>query len=72
MIFTIPFFVIQMEMEPFWKPTTQQELEDHGEMASEPNLTRLVVDKVRKRKGLTVEEKVVASAEKQRTLAKKK
>ena len=68
----IGVMLFQMEMEPFWKPTTQQELEDFGDMTSEPNLPRLIIDKVRKRKGLTIEEKVVISAEKQRNMNKKK
>jgi ribosome assembly protein 1 len=36
-----------------------------------PNLARTLVDKVRRRKGLHVEEKLVQSATKQRTLSKK-
>lgn len=59
--------------DPFWKPTTAEELEDHGGYVSiESNMTRVIIDKIRKRKGLQVEEKVVASAEKQRTLTKNK
>jgi ribosome assembly protein 1 len=59
--------------DPFWKPTTAEELEDHGGYVSiESNMTRVIIDKIRKRKGLQIEEKVVASAEKQRTLTKNK
>jgi ribosome assembly protein 1 len=55
------------------RPTTEEELEEFGEQAgAERNLPRSLIDAVRKRKGLPVEEKVVASAEKQRTLNKKK
>ena len=60
------------EEDPFWRPTTAEELEDHGELAAEPNNARACIDKVRKRKGLQVEEKIVVFAEKQRTLNKKK
>lgn len=60
--------------DPFWKPQTVEELEEYGEGLSkvEQNLSRSFIDSVRKRKGLPVEEKIVASAEKQRTLSKKK
>jgi ribosome assembly protein 1 len=62
-----------MEEDPFWRPTTAEELEDFGDLAgAERNMTRVCIDKVRKRKGLPIEEKVVVSAEKQRTLNKKK
>ena len=59
-------------IDPFWKPTTIEELEDFGSDIAEPNIMRSYIDKVRKRKGLVVEEKVVACAEKQRTLTKNK
>jgi len=61
------------DIDPFWRPTTAEERDFHGEvLALEPNAVRACIDKVRKRKGLPIEEKVVASAEKQRTLNKKK
>lgn len=61
------------DTDPFWRATTQEELEDHGETtAAHSNPARVCIDRVRKRKGQAVEEKVVASAEKQRTLNKKK
>ena len=64
-------------VDPFWRPTTNEEREDHGEAtvfhsSSEHNPVRVVIDKTRKRKGLPVEEKIVAFAEKQRTMGKKK
>eukprot|EP01038_Epipyxis_sp_PR26KG_P004266 gene4266-6045_t len=65
-----------IDNDPFWRPTTAEELEEFGlEVAIgsiEPNLSRVLIDKVRKRKGLIIEEKIVVSAEKQRTLNKKK
>jgi len=66
------------EKDPFWRPTTEEEREDFGEAstlagnAMRDNPVRVVIDKTRKRKGLVIEEKVVASAEKQRTISKKK
>lgn len=50
-------------------PTSEEELEEWGSEAGGPaNLARRLVDAVRRRKGLPVEEKVVARATKQRTL----
>lgn len=61
------------ELDPFWKPTTSEEQEEHGTDGSvEHNLARSFIDGVRKRKGLVVEEKMVVSAEKQRTLTRNK
>jgi ribosome assembly protein 1 len=58
----------RIDLDPFWKPTTAEELEDLGKSIVEPNLPRVFIDNVRKRKGLVVEEKIVVSAEKQRNL----
>ena len=59
--------------DPFWRPVTEDELEEFGENATaEHNLPRVLIDQVRKRKGLPIEEKIVVFAEKQRTLNKKK
>ncbi|KAF8333498.1 translation elongation factor 2 [Cantharellus anzutake] len=56
------------DQDPFWVPTTEEELEDLGEKADRENVARAYMDTVRKRKGLFVEQKGIASAEKQRTL----
>lgn len=61
-----------MNEDPFWKPTTAEELEDLGEVVHEANLPRQRIDAVRRRKGLVVEEKIVIHAEKQRTLTRNK
>ncbi|XP_047702661.1 elongation factor-like GTPase 1 [Prionailurus viverrinus] len=58
--------------DPFWVPTTEEEYLHFGEKADSENQARKYMDAVRKRKGLYVEEKVVAHAEKQRTLSKNK
>jgi translation elongation factor EF-G len=61
------------ELDPFWKPTTTEEQEEHGTDGTvEHNLSRSFIDGVRRRKGLVVEEKMVVSAEKQRTLTRNK
>eukprot|EP00038_Savillea_parva_P002419 m.114125 g.114125 ORF g.114125 m.114125 type:complete len:190 (-) comp10830_c0_seq1:61-630(-) len=58
--------------DPFWVPSTEEELAHYGEMADAPNPARDLLNDVRKRKGLRVEEKIVEFAEKQRTLGKNK
>ncbi|WVR07229.1 hypothetical protein IAU60_004270 [Kwoniella sp. DSM 27419] len=57
-----------LDQDPFWVPTTIEELEDLGEKADRANVAKGYVDGVRKRKGMFVEKKIVESAEKQRTL----
>ena len=57
-----------LPMDPFWVPTTVEELEDLGEKADRANVAKIYVDDVRKRKGMFVEKKIVEFAEKQRTL----
>ncbi|KAF9925090.1 Cytoplasmic GTPase/eEF2-like protein (ribosomal biogenesis) [Linnemannia zychae] len=59
-----------LDMDPFWVPTTAEELEDLGEKADRENIAKKYMDVVRKRKGLFVEQKIVEHAEKQRTLRK--
>ncbi len=58
--------------DPFWVPSTEEELLHFGEKADSENLARRYVNAVRRRKGLSVEEKIVQFAEKQRTLKKNK
>ena len=65
-----------MEQDPFFKATTEEELEEFGLTAGgKPvahNRARRLVDEVRKGKGLAIDKKIVVSGEKQRTLARKK
>ncbi|XP_070543409.1 elongation factor-like GTPase 1 [Ptychodera flava] len=58
--------------DPFWVPSTEEELLHFGEKADSDNQARKYMDSVRRRKGLHVEEKIVEHAEKQRTLGKNK
>ncbi|GAX83661.1 hypothetical protein CEUSTIGMA_g11086.t1 [Chlamydomonas eustigma] len=59
----------RIEVDPFFVPTTAEEKEEWGEEAlGMTNVARRLIDAVRRRKGLPVEEKVVAKATKQRTL----
>ncbi|XP_062215045.1 uncharacterized protein LOC133915767 [Phragmites australis] len=58
--------------DPFFIPKTQEEIEEFGDGSSiGPNLAKKLMNSVRRRKGLHVEEKVVEHGSKQRTLAKK-
>ena len=58
--------------DPFWVPTTEEELLHFGEKADTENIARRYMNMVRKRKGLPVDEKLVEHGEKQRTLKKNK
>ncbi|XP_033120660.1 elongation factor-like GTPase 1 [Anneissia japonica] len=58
--------------DPFWVPSTEEELLHFGEKADSDNQARVYMNSVRKRKGLYVEEKIVEHAEKQRTLTRNK
>jgi ribosome assembly protein 1 len=64
----------RMPTDPRFVPTTADELEEFGADAAGagPNAARVLVDTVRRRKGLPVEEKVVAVATRQRTQARKR
>lgn len=57
-----------LNQDPFWVPTTEEELEDLGEKADRSNVAKGYMDSVRERKGLFVDRKIVEFAEKQRTL----
>ncbi|OMH85836.1 Ribosome assembly protein 1 [Zancudomyces culisetae] len=60
-----------LDLDPFWVPTTIDELEDLGTVADKANLAKYYMDLVRTKKGLFVSDrKIVSSAEKQRTLKK--
>lgn len=56
------------DLDPFWVPRTEEELEDLGEKGDRENVAKRYMDGVRKRKGLFVTERIVEAAEKQRTL----
>lgn len=56
------------DQDPFWVPTTEEELEDLGEKADRANVAKGYMDSVRERKGMFVDRKIVEFSEKQRTL----
>ncbi|KAI5964566.1 RIA1 [Candida pseudojiufengensis] len=59
-----------LDIDPFWVPHTEEELEELGEFAERENVARRYMNNIRRRKGLFIDEKVVNKAEKQRTLKK--
>ncbi|KAF8270813.1 P-loop containing nucleoside triphosphate hydrolase protein [Lactarius quietus] len=59
---------VMLDEDPFWVPTTEEELEDLGEKADRENIAKGYMDSVRERKGMFVKRKIVETAEKQRTL----
>lgn len=61
-----------IHQDPFFIPKTEEEIEEFGDgLSIIPNMARRLMNSVRRRKGLHVEEKVVEHGSKQRTLAKK-
>ena len=64
----------RLAVDPFFVPTTEEEREEWGEEGQgvgTANLAKKLISATRRRKGLPVEEKVVESATKQRTRARK-
>jgi ribosome assembly protein 1 len=59
-------------VDPNYVARTEEELEESGLNEEGRNVARELIDNVRRRKGLPVNEKVVEHAEKHRTLARKK
>lgn len=58
-----------LDQDPFWVPSTEEDLEDLGELADRENVAKRYMDAVRRRKGLLVAgHKLVVNAEKQKTL----
>ncbi len=67
----------RLSLDPYFQPNTEEEREKYGETidssdANTKNRVRKVIDTIRRRKGLQVEEKLVVHAEKQRTLTRNK
>jgi ribosome assembly protein 1 len=63
-----------LDEDPFFKPTTEEEREEHGEaeVFKDRNFAFKCIHGVRKRKGLFTEDKLIEFAEKQRTRTKNK
>uniref|UniRef100_A0A7S4K7W4 Elongation factor 2 n=1 Tax=Paramoeba aestuarina TaxID=180227 RepID=A0A7S4K7W4_9EUKA len=74
---TIPSLVMkgwrQLEDDPFYVPRSEEDKEEWGDNVKfMTNRARDIMNEVRKRKGVFVEKQLVESANKQRTLSKKK
>ncbi len=66
--------ILGAQVDPFFVPTSEEEREEFGEEGQgvgAANLARTLIDEVRRRKGLLLDRKVVESATKQRTRARK-
>ncbi|XP_059060519.1 elongation factor-like GTPase 1 [Achroia grisella] len=61
-----------VDIDPFWRPRTEEEYLQWGEKWDGVNRAKAYVDSVRVRKGLATDKQLVQHAEKQRTLSKKK
>ncbi|CAJ0575355.1 unnamed protein product, partial [Mesorhabditis spiculigera] len=61
-----------VEEDPYWVPTTQDEIEEFGVKGDSINHAKLYMDTIRRRKGLPTDDLIVVSAEKQRNLKKNK
>jgi len=59
---------VMIDEDPFWVPSTEEELEELGEKADRENMAKGYMERVRARKGMFVMRKIVETAEKQRTL----
>jgi ribosome assembly protein 1 len=57
-----------LDEDPFWVPTTEDEIEEFGAKGDREVVAKRYMDSVRRRKGLFVETKITKGAEKQRTL----
>lgn len=57
-----------LDIDPFWVPSTEEELEDYGEKYDRRNPALDYMNLIRKRKGMAIDEKIVEHAEKQKTL----
>ena len=66
------YFLQVVDVDPFWVPTTEEEIMHYGEKADTENRALVYMNNVRERKGLKVDKKIVEHAEKQRTLTKNK
>jgi len=61
-----------IDIDPFWEPETEEELLHFGDKSDSYNPALRYMNKVRKRKGLKIDEKIVEFAEKQRTITRNK
>lgn len=61
-----------VDVDPYWTPSTEEEYALFGEKADFENQALKYMNMVRRRKGLSVQEKIVEHGEKQRTIKRNK
>lgn len=66
-------YEVNAQNDPLYIPKTIEEMEDLGQGdILVDNIAKVIIEKVRKQKGLIVSKKILVDAEKQRTLTKNK
>jgi ribosome assembly protein 1 len=61
-----------IDVDPFYIPMTQEVLDNFGTNIDAPNLAKNYINKIRLRKGLPTDEKIIKGADKQKNLSKKR
>lgn len=61
-----------LSVDPFYIPQTKEEIEDNGLNIDAPNIAKKLINQIRIRKGLPIDEKLVKDGTKQSNLGKKK
>lgn len=69
----LQFYKWQMiDVDPFYVPIDQETIDNFGVNIDAPNLAKNYINKIRLRKGLPIDEKIVKNADKQKNLSKKR
>jgi ribosome assembly protein 1 len=69
----LQFYKWQMiDVDPFYVPIDQETIDNFGVNIDAPNLAKNYINKIRMRKGLPIDEKIVKNADKQKNLSKKR
>jgi ribosome assembly protein 1 len=61
-----------IDVDPFCTSISQEDLDNYGINTEQPNIAKNYINKIRLRKGLPIDEKLIKHADKQKTLSKKK
>lgn len=61
-----------LNIDPFYIPSTKEEIETHGTNIDTPNISKNFINAVRTRKGMSTDEKLVKNANQQINLGKNK
>lgn len=59
-----------LDQDPYWVPTTQEELDALGEFSDRENIALNLVQSIRRRKGLRINQKLIDGSEKMKTFRK--